>query len=34
MKIYKDYTAKPFFLVDDTTLLSHNHLRFRKKYLS
>ena len=32
MKIYKKYTAKPyFFLVNDTTLPSENPLRFRKK---
>ena len=31
MKIYKRYTAEPYsFLVNDTTLLSNNLLRFRK----
>ena len=31
MKIYKKYTAEPYsFLVTDTTLPSHNPLRFRK----
>ena len=34
MKLYKDYTKKPFsFLVSDTTLSSHNPLRFRKNLL-
>ena len=31
MKIYKKYTAEPYsFLVNDTTLLSDNPLRFRR----
>ena len=31
MKLYRDYTKKPFsFLVNDTTLLSDNPLKFRK----
>ena len=33
MKLYKGYTIEPYsiFLVNDTTLSSHNPLRFRKK---
>ena len=31
IKIYKKFTAEPYsFLVNDTTLLSDNPLRFRK----
>ena len=31
IKIYKKYTAEPYYcLVNDTTLPSHNPLRFRK----
>ena len=34
IKIYKKYTAEPCpFLVNDTTLLSENPLRFRKNLL-
>ena len=34
MKLFKDYTKEPFsFLVNDTTLLSDNPLRFRKNLL-
>ena len=34
IKIYKDYTQKPYsFLVKDTTLSSHNPLRFKKSLL-
>ena len=34
MKLYRDYTKKPFsFLVNDTTLLSDNPLKFRKNLL-
>ena len=34
MKLYKNYTKKPFsFLVNDTTLASDNPLRFRKNLL-
>ena len=34
MKIFKKYTAEPYsFLVNDTTLPSENHLRFRKNLL-
>ena len=34
MKLYKDYTNKEFsFLVNDTTLLSDNPLRFRRPLL-
>ena len=34
MKLYKDYTRKPFsILVNDTTLLSDNPLRFMKNLL-
>ena len=37
MKIYKKYTAEPYFLVNDTTLPSENHLKknlgFRKNLL-
>ena len=34
IKIYKKYTAEPYFLwVNDTTLTSDNLLRFRKKSL-
>ena len=34
MKIFKKYTAKPYsFLVNDTTLLSDDPLRFRKNLL-
>ena len=34
MKIYKKFTAKPYyFLVDDTTLPSDNPVRFRKNVL-
>ena len=34
MKIYKDYTAKPYsFLVNDTALPSNNNLRFRELIL-
>ena len=34
VKIYKKCTAKPYsFLVNDTTLSSDNHLRFRKNLL-
>ena len=34
MKFYKDYTKEPYaFLVNDTTLLSDNPLRFRKNLL-
>ena len=34
MKIYKKYTAEPYyFLVNDTTLSSNNPLRFRKNLL-
>ena len=34
MKIYKKYTAEPYpLLVNDTTLLSDNPLRFRKSLL-
>ena len=34
MKLYKDYTKKPYsFLVNDTTLASDNLLRFRKNAL-
>ena len=34
MKLYKDYTKEPHsFLVNDTTLLSDNSLRFRKNLL-
>ena len=34
MKLYKDYTKEPYsFLVNDTTLLSDNQLRFRKNLL-
>ena len=34
MKYYKDYTKEPFsFWVNDTTLPSHNPLRFRKNML-
>ena len=33
MKLYKDYTNKPFpFLVNDMTLSSNNPLRFMKNY--
>ena len=32
IKIYKKYTIEPYsFLVNDTTLLTDNPLRFRKK---
>ena len=31
MKLYKDYTREPYsFLVNDTTLSSHNPLSFRR----
>ena len=34
MKLYKDYTNKPYsFSVNDYTLLSDNPLRFRKNLL-
>ena len=34
MKLYRDYTKKPFsFLVNDTNLLSDNPLKFRKNLL-
>ena len=34
MKLYKEYTIKPYsFLVNDTTLSSDNSLRFRKDFL-
>ena len=34
MKIYKDYNEEPYsFLVNNTTLLSNNPLRFRKNLL-
>ena len=34
MKLYKDYTKKPYsFLVNDTTLSSDNPLRCRKNLL-
>ena len=34
IKLYKDYTKKPFsFLVSDATLSSDNPLRFRKNLL-
>ena len=34
MKLYKEYTKKPYsFLVNDTTLSSDNSLRFRKDFL-
>ena len=34
MKLYKEYTKKPYsFLVNDTTLSSDNLLRFRKNLL-
>ena len=34
MKLYKEYTKKPYsFLVNDTTLSSDNPLRFRKDFL-
>ena len=34
MKLYKDYTKEPYsFLVNDTTLLSDNLLRFRRNVL-
>ena len=34
MKLYKDYTKKPYsFLVNDTTLSSDNSLQFRKNLL-
>ena len=34
MKLYKDYTKKPFsFLVNDTTFSSDNPLRFRNNSL-
>ena len=34
MKIYKKYTAKPYyFLVNDTTLPLDNPLRFRNNFL-
>ena len=34
MKLYKDYTKELYsFLVNDTTLLSDNPLRFRKNLL-
>ena len=34
MKLYKDYTKKPFsFLVNDTTLSSDNPLQFKKNLL-
>ena len=34
MKIYEKYTAEPYsFLVNDTTLPSHNPLSFRKNLL-
>ena len=34
MKLYKDYTKKPYsFLVNNTTLSSDNSLRFRKNVL-
>ena len=34
MKIYKKYTKEPYsFLVNDTTLLSNDPLRFRKNLL-
>ena len=34
VKIYKKCTAKPYsFLVNDTTLSSDNHLKFRKNLL-
>ena len=34
MKLYKDYTKEQYsFLVNDTTLLSDNPLRFRKNLL-
>ena len=34
MKLFKGYTKEPFsFLVNDTTLLSDNPLRFRKNLL-
>ena len=34
MKIYKDYTAKPYsHLVNDTALPSSNNLKFRKNIL-
>ena len=33
-KLYEDYTKEQFsFLVNDTTLLSYNPLRFRKNLL-
>ena len=33
MKLYKDYTKKPYsFLVNDTTLPSDNSLKFKKAY--
>ena len=34
MKIYKKYTARPYFFVNDTTLPSYNPLRFRKNLLN
>ena len=34
IKIYKKYTKEPYsFLVNDTTLPSDDHLRFRKNLL-
>ena len=34
MKLYKDYTNKPFsFSMNNTNLSSDNHLRFRKNLL-
>ena len=34
IKLYKDYTKEPYsLLVNDTTLLSFNPLRFRKNLL-
>ena len=34
LKIYKDYTAKPYsFSVNDTALPSNNNLRFRENIL-
>ena len=34
MKLYKEYTKKPYsFLVENTTLSSDNPLRFRRKLL-
>ena len=34
MNLSKKYTSKPYsFLVMDATIASHNHLRFRNKFL-